>query len=319
MLTIVLLFLVLLILKLVPIVITNNNVMFIKPMWGIGNRLRTIRKLIPVAKYTNRRIILIEHEDDGLQKITMKKLFGIPFLHIPMYLFILIYSRTCVTIKYNVECTLKYDIQEIVDKSVGRNVLMIGCEVNINKINMEDRSLYDIWNPYKDNNTNTLINQIKSHNGKVIGVHIRQGNINDWERGYFFSEEWRGIKDKEPESAPHFCCYEDKSKNLSACTSNVQGLEGFIREMKKYPKDVKFFICSDRTGCMLHLYQLFPQRIISNSVDIETPKLDIYKGMQDFLALSECDEIIVTNVSSFSKEASMIRNIPVRRIQKKDT
>ena len=305
---------ILLLLRTIPIIITNHDVIFVKPMWGIGNRLRTIRKLIPVAKHMKRKLVLIENDDDGLKKITMKKLFGIPFVHMPLFLFNLVYARSCVTIKYNTECTLQYDINEIVEKSKRKNVLMIGCEVSIKNIDMNDRTLYKLWNPYKDDVTKSLIRRIKSYRGKVIGVHVRQGNVNDWDRGYFFNEEWRDIKNKEPESAPNFCCYEDKSKNLSACTSNVQGLEGFIKKMKTYNQDVHFFVCSDRTGCLLHLYQLFPNRIISNVVEMETAEIDIYKSMQDFLALSECDEIMVTNVSSFSGEASMVHGVPVHNI-----
>lgn len=297
-------------------IVFSNNVIFVKPLWGIGNRLRTIRRANALAKHLNRQLVVVEHVDDGL-KLSMKMLFGIRLLHMSPIIFKLIYERWCVPFKFNDQCSLKHDVS-VFDKAVtnNNNIYITACDMNISGVDMNDRSIYETWKPYKDTKTQQIIKQLKKHK-RVVGVHIRQGNVNDWERGYFFNDEWKDIKQREPDSAPHFCCYDDKNKNLSACTSNVQNLDGFIKRMKKYPTDTHFFVCSDRVGCIIHLYQLFPNRITSNNVEMEGEQLDIYKSMQDFLSLAACDEIIVSDVSSFSDEAKRINDIRVVRINNK--
>jgi hypothetical protein len=303
----------LIIIKATSIVFSGNKI-FLKPLWGIGNRLRTIRKTYALAKKLNKELVIIEHVDDGL-KVSMKRLFGVRLLHMPLFVFLLLYKRSCVNFKYNNQCTFEGDLS-VFEKVGRRNIYIEACEMNVSGVDMNDRSIYDSWKPYVDHKSSSLMRKIKSHK-HVVGVHIRQGNVNDWSRGYFFNDEWKDIKNREPDSAPHFCCYDSKSKNLSSCTSNVQTLDGFIERMKTFPKDTCFFVCSDRVGCMIHLHQLFPGRIISNDVEMETTVLDIYKSMQDFLCLSECNEMIVSNVSSFSVEARTIHDIPMHRLTNK--
>lgn len=290
----------------------NHAVLFVQPLWGIGNRLRTIRKSHALAKQLNRELIIIEHIDDGL-KISMKTLFGIRVRHMSLFVFKFLYEKSCTSFIFNEQCSLKHDLKLFED--VGKKPIFVkACELDIKGVNMNDRGIYKIWKPYIDVKTQQIIKNIKKHK-HVVGVHIRQGNVNDWDRGYFFNDEWKDIKHKQPDSAPHFCCYDSKVKNLSACTSNIQPLDGFIKEMKKYRKDTRFYVCSDRVGCVIHLYQLFPGRILSNDIEMETKDLDIYKSMQDFLCLSKCSQIIVSNISSFSDESRRVNNIHVKRIQ----
>jgi hypothetical protein len=304
------LFVVLLVCKMTSILF-NYNVIFVQPLWGIGNRLRTIRKAFSLAKYLNRELVIIEHVDDGLA-ISMKKLFGIRLRHIPLFIFKLLYENNCRLFRFNDQCTLKHKVKEFEDVK-KQNMFIKACDLNIKGVDLSGRDIYDNWEPYNDLKTQSIMRQIKKHS-HVVGVHIRQGNVNDWDRGYFFNDEWKDIKIKEPDSAPHFCCYDSKEKNLSSCTSNIQPLDVFINKMKTYPKETTFYVCSDRVGCVIHLYQLFPGRILSNEIEMETSQLNIYKSMQDFLCLSKCHEIIVSNISSFSDESRLINNIKVIKI-----
>jgi len=311
---VIILFLLVLLLKTTSIVCTRN-VIFVQALWGIGNRLRTIRKTCSLAKHLNRDVVIIDHVDDGL-KVPMKAFFGVRTIHMPLLVFKIFYEPYCAHFIFNDQCTLKHDVS--VFESVGRkNIFIKACELNIKGVDMDDRSIYKTWKPMIDDKSKRIIKSIKKHK-RVVGVHIRQGNVNDWDRGYFFNDEWKDIKTRQPDSAPHFCCYDSKNKNLSSCTSNIQPLEQFISKMKEYPTDTYFYVCSDRVGCIIHLYQLFPGKIISNDIEMETAKLDIYKSMQDFICLSECNEMIVSDISSFSDESRRINNIPVNKITKKN-
>jgi len=150
--------------------------------------------------------------------------------------------------------------------------------------------------------------------GRLVGVHVRQGNVNDWHRGYFFGE-WENISKDQPTSSPHFCCFDNPDKNLSTCPSNTQTIDAYVAKMQQYPPETMFFVCTDRTGCTLYLHQQFPDRVLMNDIYLETKVVNTYRGFVDFLCLSLCNEIVVSRMSSFADEASRIHDIPITKLQ----
>jgi len=65
-----------------------------------------------------------------------------------------------------------------------------------------------------------------------------------------------------PTSSPQFCCFNDESKNCSAPPSNIEYIDAYINKTNTYPVDTIFFVCSDQTGCLLYLHQMFPNRMM---------------------------------------------------------
>ena len=127
-------------------------------------------------------------------------------------------------------------------------------------INVKDGNNNEIFIPFDKptfprHQYNFIQKIIKSN---AVGVHIRQGNKNDYDRGYFFSEEWRGINERLPKCSPQFCCFADKSKNLSACPSNISPIEKYAEAMKKFPPDTIFFVCADRPVVPFICIKFFP-------------------------------------------------------------
>ena len=287
----------------------RDATLFIKPLWGIGNRLRTIRKAYDLCDLLHRRLIIVDHRDEGFN-VFMEHLFGVPVTHISNALFKSIYSYRCHDLKYNKQCTYVGTLDEC--KAVPKNkpIYIEACDIELNEINNANK-LYTLWKPMISPKAQQNLNKIKSNRSNVIGVHIRQGNVNDWHRGYFYGDEWNNISTKEPESSPHFCCFEDASKNLSACPSNIQHIEQYVTKMRTYPQTTSFFVCSDRIGCLVYLHQIFPNRIIMNEAIIEGKDVDTKRGFDDFICLGACSEIITSKVSSFSDEAKIIRNIKI--------
>lgn len=297
----------------------KKNLLYVWPLWGIGNRLRTLRVCFAISKYMGKEMVIIEHEDEGF-KGSISKIFGLPFKTVSLMYFINVIAPTynVPVLDYNEECANKLNF-DILSKHQNSSVCIKGCEIRFDGDTLDfvnDRSLYTHihFNPPVGEITK-ILEEIR--NKSAIGVHIRQGNVNDWERGFFFNDEWKDISTKEPESAPLMCCFEDNTKNLSACTSNVTYLERYIKKMKTFPNHTTFFICSDRPGCMLYLHQLFPNRILSTSLTIETKLIDTMKGVYDLYCLSQCSRVIATDVSTFCDEARRIGNIPVESIQRK--
>jgi len=295
----------------VKIDVTNNNYIYVWPLWGIGNRLRTIRVCYNIAKMTNRKICIIEQDDDGFRG-SMKKMFNLPFKHISLSFFekIICKLEEIPMIQFNEQCSY---IGSVEDFKQYKSFCLKACEVKLKDIDSYDNSIYDLMKPKFSSKYKNMISKINET--KAIGVHIRQGNVNDWHRGYFFGDEWKDISIKQPTSAPQFCCFRDSSKNLSACPSNIQYIEVYIEKMKTFPENTIFFICTDRPGCSLYLHQMFPSRIIMNEIDVENIRVDTYKGWNDFYCLASCSSIIVTNISSFSDEASRVHNIPILEIK----
>jgi hypothetical protein len=279
--------------------------LYVYPLWGIGNRLRTVRVCYNIAQQSGHAIVIVDHIDEGFDHPSLTALAGLPFRHISEKSF---KRMNLPTLGYNEECTLRVS-RENLDIFANRSFCIKACEI-------------DIIGETHLNESNTLYKHVKfnlpfeyhsmfasiRNNPKVIGVHIRQGSVNDWSRGYFFGDEWKDIKIKKPETSPQFCCFDDASKNLSACASNVVAVDKYINRMKQFASDTIFFICADRTGCLLYLHQLFPGRVIMLPLSLETEKVSSQRGMADFYGLSLCSTILISRLSSFSNEASRVNN-----------
>jgi hypothetical protein len=145
-------------------------------------------------------------------------------------------------------------------------------------------------------------------NNSTIGLHIRQGSVSDWHFGNFFGA-WKDDKLENPDMEPHFCCFANKNKNLSSCPGNETVIDFFMDAMDLEPSDVKFFVASDRTGCTLYLHQHYPNRISTNGIKIHDSKPDTFYGFMDWYCLAMCNNLIVSQVSSFSYEACMPKRL----------
>ena len=291
--------------------VINNTYIYVWPLWGIGNRLRTIRVAYHVAKITKRKICIIEHDDDGF-KGSMQNMFNFPFKHVGVRFFenIICKLHDVPIIEFNEQCSYVGSITQFQNY---KSFCIKACEIKINDSDMNDNSLYYLMKPSFAKKHMLVIEHIKQT--RAVGVHIRQGNVNDWQRGYFFGDEWKDISIKDPTSSPQFCCFKDNKKNLSACPSNIQYIESFIEKMQTFPKETIFFVCADRPGCTMYLHQLFPNQIIMNQIDIESEKINTYKGWIDFFCLATCSQIIVSKISSFSDEARRINDITILKLK----
>lgn len=301
----------------------KDNLLLLKPMWGLGNRLRTIRKGYALSKHLGRELVIVERRDEGFDHQSMKELFGIDgivclsqeeFKAFQKYkdnqgVFHKIRrdGKICNT---NINMDVVYNL----NKNKENILYFKSCGLNFDK---EFAFIYNDYSFYKDVKTylTTDTKTIHKHfdispSTKIVGIHIRQGNIADYIKGNFF-----GIWDNSDKTMkPFFPQFADKSKNLSAYHPKAPPIEYFMNIMNKYDSSVKFFICSDRTGVLLYLYQKYPGRILMNPLIMQNDLPNSSYGFQDFLMLSKCDEIIATGIGSFSTEAYKIRNVPIKRV-----
>ena len=284
--------------------------LFIAPMWGIGNRLRTIRNAYTLSQILNRELVIVEQYDKYFDA-NMRDLWHFPFPHVSLKAIENRIGNDMVDVPMDYACTVKARPDDL-KAHAHSDVFMKACELLIEDTpsnnDLYALSQYQIPLKYK-----SLIEFVIANSAKMVGIHVRQGSVIDWKSGYFFSDDWDDISTREPESAPYFCCHEDRSKNLSACSSThwLQPIEKYIAKMRSYPPDTKFYVASDRVGCAIYLYQTFPGRIFMNDIKLEDGFVHVERDYVDFYCLSMCTEIVVSKVSSFSDEARRVRDIPI--------
>ena len=284
--------------------------LYIAPMWGIGNRLRTIRDAYTLSQILNKQLVIVEQHDKYFDA-NMQQLWHFPFSHVSMEDIQHEIGKNIVNVPYNDACSVKTQLEDL--KTHGQSdVFVKACGFIIEDMpsnnDVYSLSQYQIPLAYK-----SFVDSVIANSSTMVGIHVRQGSVIDWKSGYFFSDDWKDISTREPESAPYFCCHEDKSKNLSACSSTqwLQPIEKYIAKMRSYPADTKFYVASDRVGCAIYLYQTFPGRVFMNDIKLEDGFIHVARDYVDFYCLSLCKEIVVSKVSSFADEARRVRDIPI--------
>lgn len=290
----------------------RNDVLFVQPMWGIGNRLRVIRKAYELSKLLHRRLVLIEKNDAGFDDPSMKRLFQITNIDFIAEKEFNKFKQTSLTTITNLDhrCEAEVDIQNL--RQIRTQLYINSCDIYNDDL-IQARSFYvDIKSIFNDKAyQKTDIRHHFRHNprikscSKVVGVHVRQGSIADYKYGNFFGK-WDNQDDS---MCPYFPQFADESRNLSATHPSAPPIEKYIQQMRNYDDSVVFFVCADRIGTLLYLHQRFPGRVIMNPLILPDDKPNSKYGLQDFLMLSKCDELIVSQIGSFSTEASFIRNI----------
>ena len=302
---------VLVVLTMIYATISRRGVVYVCPMWGIGNRLRTLRKGYAVATALGKEFVIVERDDAFFAKTSMGDLWNLPFRHVSMSWFNDVHRTSTHTLIPH-KCELHTSLTEL---KPHKNIFIKACDINCEGISKDAHSLYDVIRHDVDPRFKGVVSKVLENRHRIVGVHVRQGSKTDWKRGYFFSDEWDGISKREPSSAPNFCCFEDASKNLSACPSKITYVEAFVEEMRKLPEDTIFFVCSDRPGCHMYIEQTFPKRVL-RIPSPDTESMDVFRDYADFHCLSLCSHIIVSRISSFADEARRPHDVPVTKLEK---
>ena len=285
---------------------SNIKNIYVKLNWGILNRLRTIRKLYAFCLDNNINLYII----DNLSYVdTEKNSFPISikeFLNeIPLnFINLNDLPTTIKKISNNKKCECEYN-------SIKKNdgTILISCCDFIHEKYEKDNRFYKLIQkniniPEHIRETIKII--IKK---KAVGVHIRQGSVFDYYQNNFF-----GSKTNYYDKEPYFCCFKETNKNLSYCPNNVVKLENFISEMNTYPKNTYFYVCSDRTGCILNLLQDFKDKIIYNPIYVHKKEIDVKTDFYDWYCLQFCTKLITTWQSSYSQEASLLYNLKKKNV-----
>jgi len=279
----------------------------ISPMWGLCNRLRTLRVAHDLAKALNRHLAVIDNTNDQEFKSMfngrLRDLFSSQHL---MFMDEMPTAGTVSEFTYNSpsgDCTSKLTLAEMT-KIKSDYIVIKACGLTVDGLSESDEFYKSIVpTPIAADRMMAALNQITP---TTIGVHIRQGNISDYRKGNFFGA-WK--KDQDPNKLPIECCTSANAAN-QVCPDNAPHIEKFIEAIRGLDGPPTVFICSDRPGCYQVLQSTFPGRIISNPVEIEYDA-NALNAFCDWYCLANCSQIIVTSISSFSTEAAKMNNAKV--------
>jgi len=279
---------------------SGKRKIYVRPIWGLGNRIRTLRHCFELGKKTARDVILVDNQDcagfQGSLKDTLK--LTSPSVH----------------------ASAAFDYDKKIYPDDGKCELFLTSE-QIKEIAEFNGDVYidGVCHIQSNENLDTCkmwkMHPFHMNQNDLVGVHIRQGSLADYEYKNFFGE-WQTKESRLP-GPPYYCCFKDKSKNTSSCPSNIQPLDDFVDAMKSYGPKQKFCVVTDRPGCSIEIHRLFPGQIQDMHVFI-SQNTDAQTAANDWLSLATCKEIIVSNISSFSYEASRVHDAKIIRLPKNE-
>lgn len=275
--------------------------LYVCAFWGIGNRLQTVRVAYDLAAALNRRLVFVDRIDAGMGSSRLTDLVDLPVdgvLHhqwqVPLF-------HKAIRSNGNGVCSLTMPLSEI-QKVTHRALLISACALNIEGLR-ESGEFYKRVRikPSLATEVEPLLQSLRAR--QCVGIHIRQGSLSDYTQKYFFGK-WT----QEPGRFPTECCDTSKKDDAVTCPQKAVVLDRFIEKMRAYPSDTAFYVASDRPLCVDRLTHEFPGRVVHIPPHTEQV-VDARRGMTEFLALSQCRELVVSSVSSFSREAAKIHGI----------
>lgn len=266
-------------------------IIYIQPIWGLGNRIRTLRHTYELGRLTGRDVVLVDGPDDTFFSGSLKEHLHLDMESIRYEDFFNIEFEKEIPASRTSKCEITVSIDEIT--SVKGNIYISGaCHVFCKEHDLDTNHMWSMHKFYKPQTD-------------IVGIHIRQGSLTDYAYKNFFGE-WN-TEESRKGGEPYYCCFENKNNNFSSCPSNIQNFEAFEHIMRNYPSSQKFIVVSDRPGCVIEMHKRFPGQIMEQTIRIGR-ETDMESTCNDWINLATCKEIIISNISSFSYEASRVYN-----------
>ena len=274
-----------------------QRTLYLSTMWGLGNRLRTMRVALDVCRALGWRLVVVHVDDKGYEGAPPEDLFVVPGIEYAREV-----PRGTKTIAHNVknDCSLDMSIENIRIGAEGLPAVCIyACGLKVAGL-ADDSVMYETMRPTpKVIEACSIALKALDATKNPVGVHIRQGSAPDFKSGYFFGK-W---ENSDQSVMPIGCCV-NGNKHETPCPESAPIAERFVEKMKTMPEDAVFFVCSDRPGCIEYLEDVFPGRIATNAW-VKTFDNDAFGAFCDWYCLSMCSTLILSRTSSFSREAEI--------------
>lgn len=296
------------------------HTLYVVPVWGLANRLRTIRRAYDLACALRCRLVVIETPDSSFKGPWLREMISLRGVlwgtgWIPP-------GVPIVRPNSKTSSTLRLPLMAFRDLAAQHPAIGIAAASAFVPYGVPEPPAAKIYEgmrllPVAAAACEPVLKKLREAPGPTIGVHIRHGTPLDYKRNYFFGP-WPEHLGNDPERThvPQACCWADAAKSTDSCPDKFSPMEAFVQAMRKAPKDATFFVCSDRPGCLDVLREEFgSDRVVMSDPAVVGARdsTDNLGALVEWYCLSQCDRILMSLSSSFGREAAFVRGVPCTR------
>ena len=284
-----------------PYVVTpSQKTLILKPMWGLGNRLRTMSGAFTAAKRLNVRCFIFWEKNDHFPQDITELYSNIPITtRIP--------DNMKIEASGKGRCEWENTLENLENKLP---CIISSCNFLIKDTDKYRHEFYQ-WVQLSPIVSKLIGQYSQLLDNKSIGIHLRQGDIADAKDDWFFGK-WSG-KPKIVHSESDLVCCSNKNSNSHTCPSNIDTIDKRLMDIKNENIDSKtnIWIATDRKNCIkvfeeklkpasvIHLGSLKFNRKNSTGRDMQNALVDMYM-------LAKCIRFYGSHISSFTDEVKVI-------------
>lgn len=278
--------------------------LYLRPQWGLGNRLRTMSGAFTVAKRMNVRCLVFWDINDHFPQHVEELYSNIPIT---------------TTLPPDIKsenpqnaCEWKSTLEQLEQKLP---CLISSCMFEISDTE-KDRHDFYTWAKLAPTVSKWIDKYCKAlrTSGSTIGLHLRQGDITDARDNHFFGK-WTEDKEKlVVKSESDLPCCSNANTDNPHCPSNIETIDKRLKalENETVSNKTKIWVATDRTNCI----QDFKEKLKPASVlylgCLDTQKKedaterDMRLALVDMYMLAKCNRFYGSYISSFTKEVEII-------------
>ena len=284
-----------------PYVVTpSQKTLILKPMWGLGNRLRTMSGAFTAAKRLNVRCFIFWEKNDHFPQDITELYSNIPITtRIP--------DNMKIEASGKGRCEWENTLENLENKLP---CIISSCNFLIKDTDKYRHEFYQ-WVQLSPIVSKLIGQYSQLLDNKSIGIHLRQGDIADAKDDWFFGK-WSG-KPKIVHSESDLVCCSNKNSNSHTCPSNIDTIDKRLMDIKNENIDSKtnIWVATDRKNCIkvfeeklkpasvIHLGSLKFNRKNSTGRDMQNALIDMYM-------LAKCIRFYGSHISSFTDEVKVI-------------
>ena len=263
--------------------------LIVKPMHGLGNRLRVLASAYNIAKETNRELIICwdkdEHFNAEYYDLFKEQDLGLNITFTNSLILNNIHDLR----SYNyMENDLYSHKDHIINTETDLDIFVISSSVLKSKFTDYQKENSFLSQLNFSNNVSNLINSINIDDN-FVGVHIRYDGIN-WE-----NLQAENISNWNSEAHELIKSHRNKSR--------PQDFESKMRNLLDNDINLKFFVSAANKDSISYITNLFSDKVYF----LDTPtinnrdKLSLQYALADMILLSKCKHLLGSGWSSFTE------------------
>jgi len=275
---------------------------YVQPQWGLANRLRTITGAWTVGRAFGRNVVVIWNPDVQCPQNLTDLFEGIAVAASP--------PPDAVHLHHEGFCEYREsDAQELMKVPSNVPIYVMACDFVVGDSNSKRFEAYHALRLQAAlrGEVGRITRRLRSRGEHAVGVHIRQGSLED-ARGIGFFGHFKipaGLQE-----VP--CCAQDAPK--WACPVQARPLEMYLGELSKRSANgttngTSFFIAADRPSCVRALEEHAGNLTIVHSQEPTgeaAGKNNASSALLDLFGLAACHEMVSFDPGSWGAEVRAI-------------